>query len=451
MRRLFFIFILLGIVLEAGAQKVIVSANPKKSATESTRSSEVDKVLRLTLEDCLNYAFNNNYNRESTKLTEEARSDSYEQSKKERLPDLSASVGETFGYNKDNSSYLDGQYSLNSDLVLYQGGNINQTIRKNKLMSEQAGYQTKQYDNDLTVQILQAFLTALSNEELFKYQQALLTTSEEQVRQGRQRYSVGEILESDYLLLEAQYATDKNNIVETTINRDNSLLELKTLLSLDPLHSLQIIYPNADAVEKMSKLPTEAQVLERSLATLPDMQICFYNVEIAEAGLKISKSGFYPTVSLNGNVSSGHLKDLSDFGTQLSDRFNAQLGVSVSMPLFNRGRTKSNVKQSRIALEQAQLDQKQTELNLRQSILQEYRNVVSAESKYEASKVKENAYSKSFDAYRAKFRTGSITTVELLQQQNNYISAMNEFIQDKYGFMLKRKVLDVYMGEKITM
>lgn len=318
-------------------------------------------------------------------------------------------------------------------------------------MAEQAEYQTKQYDNDLTIRILQAFLTVLGNEELLKYQQSLLDASEAQVIQGRQRFEVGDILESDLLLLESQWANDRNNIVETTINRDNSLLTLKNLMSLDPLQPLEIIYPDAEAVELMNNLPSEGYVLERSMIAMPDMQISQYNVEIAEAGLKISKSAYYPTISLNGSVGTGHMNNFTGYGNQLSDRFNAQIGVSVSIPLFNKGRTKNNVNQSRIALEQAELEQKQTELDLRQSILQEYRNVVSAESKYGASKVKEQAYASSFDAYRAKYEAGSITTVELLQQQNNYISAMNDYIQNKYGFMLKRKMLDVYMGEKITM
>lgn len=407
--------------------------------------------LRLTLEGCLNYAFDNNYNRESVILTEEARQDSYEQSKKERLPDLSASLSETLGHNQANSSSWDGNYNLNSSITLYQGGNINQTIRKNKLMAEQASYQTKQYDNDLTIQILQSFLTVLGNEELLKYQQSLLTASEEQVKQGKQRFEVGEILESDFLLLESQWATDKNNITETTINRDNSLSALKSLLSINPMQPLEIVYPDGDAVELMYNLPTEEYTLERSLITMPDMKISQYNVEIAEAGLRVSKSGYSPTISLNGSMGTGHMNNFSGYGNQLSDRFNAQVGISVSVPLFNKGRTKSNVNQSKIALVQAEFDRKQTELNLQQNILQEYRNVVSAASKYEASKVKEKAYASSFDAYRAKYETGSITTVELLQQQNNYVSAMNDYIQNKYGFMLKRKILDVYMGERITM
>lgn len=452
MKKILFTFILGGAVLTAGAQGTQPALQPAQSNTvaEASASSAL-QPLRLTLEDCLDFAFANNYNRQSVELNEEAREDQYKQSKLERLPDLSASVSESLGYNKANSSSLDGSVGINSSVVLYQGGNISGNIEKNKLMTEQAEYQTQQYENDLTVQILQAFLTALGNEELLKYQQAVLNASEEQMKQGKIRFDAGEILESDYLLLEAQYANDKNNIVETTINRDNSLLALKSLLSIDPLQPMEIVYPDDSAIGLMSVLPGEEYVLERSLATMPDVQISNYNVEIAEAGLKISKSGYYPTISLNGGLSTGHANGLNNLGTQFNDRFNAQVGISVSIPLFNKGRTKSNVNQSRIALQQAELERKQTELTLRQNILQEYRNVVSAESKFKSSQVKEKAYSSSFDAYRAQYDAGSITTVDLLQQQNNYISAMNDYIQSKYGFMLKRKVLDVYMGEKITM
>ena len=97
-------------------------------------------------------------------------------------------------------------------------------------------------------------------------------------------------------------------------------------------------------------------------------------------------------------------------------------------------------------MKQAELEEKQTELNLQQIILQEYRNVVSSLNSFETSKIKEHAYSATFATYRKQYDAGSITTVELLQQQNNYIAALNEYIQAKYSFMLKRKILDVYMG-----
>ncbi|KAA6333029.1 Outer membrane efflux protein BepC [termite gut metagenome] len=402
--------------------------------------------LQMTLEQCIDFALSNNYSRESVKLNEEAAQDRYNQSTMERLPDLSATVDENLNHSKSNTAAWNGSYGLNSSLVLYQGGNISENIKKNKLSAEQTEYLSRQYDNELVIQILQTFLSALGNEELLKYQQSLLKSSEEQVKLGSERFRLGEILESDYLLLQSQYATDKNNIAETTIQRENSLLALKSLLSMEPLQILEIVYPDAESMEWMALLPNEGIVLESALVNLPDFRISRYNVEIAGTAVKIAKSGHYPTVSLTGSVGSGHLNGVSGFGTQLSDRYTVQAGITVSIPIFDRNRTKSNVTQSRIALKQAELEEKQTELSLQQTVIQEYRNVVSSLSSFETSQIKEKAYSASFATYRKQYDAGSITTVELLQQQNNYINALNEYIQDKYSFMLKRKILDVYMG-----
>lgn len=403
--------------------------------------------LQMTLEQCIGFALSNSYSRESVKLNEKAAQEQYNQSHLERLPDLSATVGENLNHSKSNAAAWNGNYGLNSSLVLYQGGYISGNIEKNRLSAEQAGYLTKQYDNGLVIQVLQAFLSALGNEELLKYQQSLLKSSEEQVKLGSKRFRSGEILESDYLLLQSQYATDKNKMDETTLQRENSLLALKSLLSIEPLQTLEIVYPDAEEMEWMALLPGEEAALRSALANLPDLCISRYNVEIAGAVVKTAKAGHYPTVSLTGSVGNGHEDGVSRFGTQLSGRFTAQAGITVSIPIFDRNRARSNVTQSRIALKQAELEERQTGLNLQQTILQEYRNVVSSRNSFEASEIKEKAYSASFETCRKQYAAGSLTTVELLQQQNNYANALSEYIRDKYTFMLKRKILDVYMGD----
>jgi len=406
---------------------------------------------RFTLDDCLNYALGNNYNLQSMKLSEEASEEVYQQSKKERLPSLSASAGENIGYSNatDDASWT-GSYGLSSSMTLYQGGTISNTIQQNKLRKEQSVYQTSQYENNLTLQILQAFLTILGNEELLKYQEAVIAASEEQVKQGKDQFQLGKILESDYLLLEAQYANDKNNIVDTQIALDNSLLSLKNLLSMPATADLRIVSPDTASLQALSLVPPLEEAMERTIETLPDLKIQEYNIELAKIGLKLSKANYLPTVSLHGSVASGHT-DFSGFGTQLSNRLTEQLGVSVSIPIFDNNRTKSQVAQKRIALKQAELDKKQNELDIRQTLATEHRKVTAAYNKYQTTSVRQNAYSKTFDVYRAQFNAGSITAVDLLQQQNNYISALNDYIQSKYEFILRRKILDVYMGVRVTM
>jgi outer membrane protein len=383
-------------------------------------------------------------------LTEQSQEAGYKQSKRERLPDVSASLSEGVGHTSGLSAAWSGSAGIDASVAIYQGGAIGRAIEQSKLQMEQAAYQTSKYDNELAIQILQSFLSVLGYEELLKYQETVITASEEQLKQGKERYAAGKILESDYLMLEAQLAGDKSNVVDAKANRDNSLLTLKGLLSMDMNADLQIVYPDTLAMAAMQMLPEREAALERAMAALPDMEVLRYGVRIAEANLKLSKAGYLPTVSLFAGLSTGH-QDYSSLGAQLSDRFSQQAGVRVSIPIFSKGQTQTKVLQSKIALQQAKYDRQEGELNITQSVLQEYLNVSAALAKYEAARVKENAYRKTFNAYRMQFDVGAITAVELLQQQNNYISALNDYVQSKYGFMLKRKILDVYMGVAITM
>jgi len=403
----------------------------------------------FTLEDCLNYAFGNNYNFQSVKLTEDAKNDAYQQSKMERLPNLNASLGENLNNSKIAGSSWNGNYGLSTSMTLYQGGNISNAIEQNKLQKEQSSYQTSQYQNNLTIQILQAFLTILGNEELLKYQEFVVKASEEQLNQGKVQFSQGQILESDYLLLEAQYANDQFNVLNTQISHDNSLLTLKNLLSMPATDGLQVISPDTASIQLMSLMPSVDEVLNQTNQTLPDLRISQYNIDIAQIGLKMAKANYLPTLSLHGSIGTNHT-DYDNFGTQLSNYFNQQIGLSLSIPIYDNSRTRSRVAQSRIALQQAELDKKQSDLNIQQTVVTEYQSIVSAYHKYQATNIRQNAYLKTFNAYRAQFNSGSITAVDLLQQQNNYISALNDYIQSKYEFILQRKILDVYMGVPVT-
>ncbi len=405
---------------------------------------------RMTIEQCLDYALGNNYTKQSLKLSEQASADTYDQSKMERLPDLGASLSEGVSNSKVTGSQATGSYGVNAGMVLYQGGAMKSTIEQNRLGMEQSEWYTSQYDNTLTVNILQTFLNILGNEELLKYQMAVAEASAEQVKQGKAQYAAGDMLESDYLLLEAQWANDKNNVSDTKITRDNYLLSLKSLLSMEATDQLEVLFPDTAALMRMAGMPPLASVVERTVSTVPDLKISQYNVDIANQGLKGAKSGYYPTVSLSAGLSTGHT-NFSGYGSQLSDRFTQQAGLSVSVPIFSNGRNKSRVTQSQIMLRQAELDQKQMELDVVENVTVEYNDVVSSYNKFLTTDIRQNAYLKSFEAYRAKFNAGAITAVDLLQQQNNYISALNDYIQSKYGFMLKRKVLDVYMGVPITL
>ena len=399
----------------------------------------------------MRFAFANSYERKTMELTGKSLEASYEQSKQQRLPSLSASVGQNLS-NNENGWSTSGNVGVGSSVTIYQGGNINNTIEQNRLNVERNEVQLQRYDNQLTLQILQSFLTILGNQELVSYQQEVLNTSRAQLKQGQARHRLGTILESDLLLLEAQYYSDSNNVADTRINIDNNLLDLKVLLSMNPSDDLEIVAPNTDNLEMLKEtLPTEEEAVSLAMETMPDLRMSDYDIRLAEKSVDLARGNYFPSISANANVGMGILSYDSDGNSKWYGTPTESVGVSMSIPIYSRGQTKANVKKSRIALEQAQLDYEQSTLAVRQTVVQAYRNVVSAYNAYQVSQVKENAYSKSFNAYNMQYQYGSITTVELLQQQNNYLNALNSYIQNKYSLLMKRKILDVYMGKNITL
>ena len=408
------------------------------------------KHYQFTLEDCIRFAFSNSNDRKSMELNTESQQVSYEQSRESRMPSVNASASEGYSHNINGGAFS-GNANLGAQVVIYQGGNINKTIEQNRLNVERSEMQLQQYDDQLSVQILQSFLTALGYNELIHYQEIMLQSSREQLKQGRTRYSVGSILESDMLLLEAQYISDSTNIVETRIKLDNSIMSLKVLLSMDPLDNLQIIQPNTDNLDElMASLPTEENAIEMAMETYPTLKLSEYDILLSENNISMARSGYMPSISANASIGTGHY-DFDNLGQQFSDRFNQSVGISLNIPIYSRGQTRSSVKRSKIALEQAQLDYEQTQLDVRQTVSVAYHNVLSAYNSYKSSELKENAYNKSYNAYEVQFNYGKITTVDLLQQQNNYLNVLNDFIQNKYSLVLQRKVLDVYMGKEITL
>ena len=399
----------------------------------------------------MRFAFANSYERKTMELTGKSLEASYEQSKQQRLPSLSASVGQNLS-NNENGWSTSGNVGVGSSVTIYQGGNINNTIEQNRLNVERNEVQLQRYDNQLTLQILQSFLTILGNQELVSYQQEVLNTSRAQLKQGQARHRLGTILESDLLLLEAQYYSDSNNVADTRINIENNLLDLKVLLSMNPSDDLEIVAPNTDNLEMLKEtLPTEEEAVSLAMETMPDLRMSDYDIRLAEKSVDLARGNYFPSISANANVGMGVLSYDSDGNSKWYGTPTESVGVSMSIPIYSRGQTKANVKKSRIALEQAQLDYEQSTLAVRQTVVQAYRNVVSAYNAYQVSQVKDNAYSKSFNAYNMQYQYGNITTVELLQQQNNYLNALNSYIQNKYSLLMKRKILDVYMGKRIEL
>lgn len=421
------------------------------SATVKSTSSSAGGNYHLTLDECLQYAFGNSYERQSLKVAEKKAAETTTQAKSDRNPYVNLSAGENATHTGSESDvHVSGNVGINGGITIYQGGSITNTIKQSQLEEEDAQLKTAQYDNSLSIEILNSYLAVLKNEETLKSKVSIVETSKEQAEQGKKKYKAGNLLESDYLVLEAQYASNKTDTLDASISKATNLLTLKKLMSMDPTANLTLVEPDTSSIDALALLPSQDECVNKALETMPDLKLSKSAIEIAEVQTEITKSAYRPTIGASAGIGTSH-RDFDEIGHQLGDNFYQQVGVSLSMSLYDRGQTKSKLAQNKYAKQQAELDEAQTELQIKQTVINQYQNVKLAYERYKMTKQRCDAYKAVVDVYNVKFKVGAVVITDLLQQQDNYINAINEYVQAKYSFILNRKILDVYTGDGVKM
>lgn len=420
--------------------------------------SAICQDLHLSLKECIAYADANNLSTQSTELSIATSNIQLSQSRRLMTPTVSASVNQNFGYAHSSTNgglNLSGRYGINADMVVFNGLNTYNTIKQNKLQVTQAELQVEQNKNKIRIQVIESYLTILMNQELRTYRQDVLTASKEQLTEGAQQYRVGQILESDYLMLKAQYVSDSIAIENANITISNELVILKNLLSIPAQQTISIVTPDSVSLSQLMSLPELESITRQAFEYLPELKMVNNSVEIANFDTKIAKSSYYPTLSVSAGISTGYnniySNTLGNSGTGLIDNLCEDIGINLSVPIYQQSKTRNNVKMKELNKKQAELELKQTELSLLKEIESKYLNMKKSYNDYSLTEIQKEAYYNNYLTYLQKFHYGAITTVDLLQQQTSYSNILNNYMQNKYSFLLQKKILDVYTGKNIEL
>jgi len=423
--------------------------------TQNANAQSGNEGTSYSLEDCIRYAETNNYSLQSSALNVNAAEINLQQAKENIAPSVSASATQGLGTNHyQKSTSLNGNYGISANMSLFNGLSNYNSIQQNKLQVEQSNLELEQSKNQIRISVIKAFLNIMMNEDLLVYQQDVLKSSKQQLDQGEQQYKVGQILESEYKMLLAQYTSDQFNVENTKINIRNNYLTLKNLLSIDPSKDIQIVRPDSSTLFQSLEIPALDEMMQRSMSYIPELKISENNIKDAEYSVKIQKANYYPSLSLGAGINTGYnnkyyrsqVNDNAGWGTQLWQGLGENVNLSLNIPIYSRGTTRHNVQQAQLRVQQAELNQKETEYQISRELQQYYLDVLSAQNDYQVAEAQKDAYEANYKTYNYKFQYGSVTAVDLIQQQTNYLNQLNKFMQAKYSFVLERKILDVYMG-----
>lgn len=413
-----------------------------------------------SLEDCISYALENNITVKDAALNKDIAEIDYSKAKSSRLPNLFGSASQNFSSGSTidpiTSSYVTDQINstnvgINSSMTLFQGNQLNNQIKQNKLFLAQSVFQEEVEKNNIALNILEVYLQTLYSKESIAIAENNVTASEKEVERAKARLDAGTIALGDYTEAQSQAATNKYNVIAAKNDYQQYIIQLKQLLELSPLEDLEIqtIDENMDLVNlELDKM----NVYTNALGFLPEIQSSILNIEANKKELDIAKGAYLPTLSLSGSIGSGYTSiNDNTFSDQFDINFNQKIGLSLSIPIFNRNQTKAAVKTANINIEKAEIQKQSTEKEIYKKVETAYQNAVSAQEQVVASEASKIAAEQSYKLAQKKYELGALSTTDLVISQNTYTNAQQNYLQSKYLNILYHQLLQFYQGNDIQL
>lgn len=421
-----------------------------------------------SLQDCINYALEKNIKLQQDKIALEESDVDVKTAKASLFPSLSFNTGHnvinrpyqqnsstvsgTEIISSDNKTTYNGNYSLNAQWTLWNGGRRLNNIKQQKTTRDIASLSVSETENMLQEEITKLFVQILYADESVKINKSTLETSEANFKRGEELFKEGSISKADLAQLESQVGNDKYQLVTSESTMRNYKLQLKQLLELDGTDEMTLALPTLSDEQVMKVLPSQADVYQTALTTRPEIQSGQLSIDNAKLGIKTAKAGYMPTISLSASSSSTtNSASTNNWAQQMKYGWNNMIGVSLSIPIFDNRQNKSNVQKAKLQYSNSQLNLATKQKELYSTVETLWLDALNAQQQYAAADTKLKSSQTSYDMVSEQFTLGMKNTVELLTEKNNLQSAQQQRLQAKYMAVLDRALLDFYAGNKIEL
>ena len=346
---------------------------------------------------------------------------------------------------------------IGTSVNVFQGFNNSNTIKRNRFDLMAAVAQTDKMRNDIALQITGQYLQILFNKELLNVANEQFDVTNQQVERTKKMVDAGSQAKGSFLEMKSQAAKEALNVTLQKNNLALSLLDLAQLLDLDDVEGFDVVLPSIPEVNDVA-LNKANDVFDAALNIMPQIKSADYKLESSKLDVDVAKSGYYPSLSLNGQWgarASWLLDDPSGVNRSLSDQINTTkntyIGASLRIPIFNKFQTRNSVKNAKVRVLDAQYSLDQEKLALQKDIQQAYADALAAFNQYLSSFEAVESYKESFRYTEQKFNVGLVNSVDYNVAKTDYTRAQSDLLQAKYSYILRIKILDFYKGIPIAL
>jgi len=424
----------------------------------TARIAQAQDTRMITLHDAIDTALELNIELQRSSNQVASGEISLIQSKAAFLPDLSASASASRNYSRaydPATDMTDGRESesvnlgLSTRLTLFDGFGTIASLQSSKLQLSAAKEDLQRVRQLVIFETFSRYLQVLMDRELLDSERENLAAQRQQLQRVEEYYKVGNRSRADLLQQQAEISQAELRVLRAEESLNVSKLQLLRTIGLEPSTEYQVeIMPVEELVGELAGEKMDVQ-WDLVLQQRRDVDAQTLSVEAAKKAITSARSGYWPSLSLSAELGSGYNSgsEYGNFSDQVMDiNPTARIGLSLSIPIFDRSVTRSSVQKAQIQLAYEQLGLEDLRQTVSFEIQQALFDYSTAQKELQAARAQREYAGQALQATAERYDVGSAILAELSLARAQYVSANNDWIQANYSLLFNRVAVDYYAG-----
>jgi outer membrane protein len=419
-----------------------------------------------SLEKCIGQAEKNSLTIKESQIGVQRATIDVRSNQLSRYPSLNASAGATYNLGRSINpttnefvtvNLFANNYGLSSNMTLYNGGRIKNSISKSQVEKQISEADLEQAKRTIALDVASAYLSVLLAIEQEKNAQVTVEQSDQQLDRINKLIRVGSLPEGDKYEVEAQFARDEQSLVSAENSLQQAYLNLKLLLQIPMEQDFEIEEPNISIPqpETFDLQPYES-IVKRAIENQPSIRAGELRLQTSDYDIEIAKAGKRPSANVFANTGTNFSSITQLFtGTgyfgQMNENFNGSISLSLSVPIYDREVTKTAVELAKLSQLTQQLSNRRVRQALEADVQRALADARAAAKQYQAAQRTLNASQMAFNNTKKRYELGASTLLDFNTSRNNLAQAEFNLLIAKYDYIFKLKILDFYQGKKITL
>lgn len=434
---------------------------------------ELENVIsekRYNLLTAIDDALKNNLSLQSNQKDVGLSTQDVKVAKSNYLPSITVSGTGTY-IDPDLAEISNGEYpefSTSGNITLKQtlfseAANANIAIQKSLQKAQEENFNSLELDLIFNTSNLYFNVLILKANMQIQLQNVGLTKKNLEI--AEQNFEAGQAGKSDLLRFRSQLAQNTQALVESINQLEQSFIGLNQVLNNPLDYEIEVDDVTLDEgvfekynYNKLTGLLDDPRLrdpfidflIEEANKNAPELRVLDYNLDATERNIKLNGFGrFLPTLALQGQYNSTFSRSgagsTAPAGfTFLDNNYNAV--VSLSIPIVNQNLSNINKQTSIIQKEQLEINKENTELAIQTNVRTGVLNLVNQVSNIGLSKISEETAKEALELTQTSYSNGAVNIVQLLDAQNNYLTAQLSRTNATYNFLINSLQLERYLG-----